>query len=314
MLIINGCVQDELLVEYNGVCSSVNEIVNSIPIFDCDEVKVCLGPYYVSLKNLLDAVYNYMVNFDNKMSNAFIFLRNQYDRLLAYFMECCAGLNAKLNNIEKRLNDLVVIREIIINNPPTPRPPRPPRPPVLPPRPPSPPVIENNFIIDKNLKYGYMDKYTELSQDGSLKVSPYVSWMMTEDGKRRNLIINEISKNDNVDAIYNEIKRIFNLYNLEINRNMLRFREKVDWITINRMPGKWRIEGNNIINEGGDKLIVPIYYGVKQGNFILDSIIGWKIKNGSSLRERVIFIHKIIDIKTGVVKLVEGDIYYWFNY
>jgi hypothetical protein len=287
MRITNDCVQqDTISIEVNGSCATITEIVNQTPQMDCDELKVCIGPYFISLNDLIIKVYNFIEQSEKTNVKYFMKLMEQYNLLYQYFNKCCSDLIGRLTRIEKKIDGIVIIREIVIEKP-TPLPnPRPRPEPPLPPIPPKPPVIitEEKYVIDQSIKGGYMDTYYELDSFGNKLINQYVFWL--KDGIKRKLAVKEIpyiKGTPQANSWLEVVKSIFQKNGISLTDSDLSFKQPIvpGSFTIPNFSGRWIISGNKVVNLDGTDLnrFLPFEIKKKSGDTRLDRIISYRIDN-----------------------------------
>jgi hypothetical protein len=327
MRITNDCVQqDTITVEVNGVCSTITEIVSQTPQMDCDELMVCVGPHLVSLNDLIMDVYQYVQTAQESNVSYFMKLFNQYNMLHEYFMKCCNDLIGRLIRIEKRVNNLIVIRQIVIEKPqplpPSSTPIRAPQQIVLP----KPPIIisEERYVIDQTIKSGYMDAYVRYDKFGNRFIDPYVMWLKTDEGFKRKLIPKEVPyqkgtplANDWVEkikAVYVENSIEFNIADVTYKVLQVPFS-----FLIPKFANRWVVEGTKVLDLNGNDLarFLPIIYNKQDGDFTLERVVKYRVDTNIRRvigNEPVFMTYQVLNRRTGVRTIYEQGVNFWIKY
>jgi hypothetical protein len=325
MRITNDCVQqDTISVEVNGVCSTITEIVSQTPQMDCDELMVCVGPHLVSLNDLIMDVYQYVQSAQANNVSYFMKLFNQYNMLHEYFMKCCNDLIGRLTRIEKRVNNLIVIRQIVIKEPQPVRVTnsRAPQQIVLP----KPPIIisEERYVIDQTIKSGYMDAYVRYDKFGNRFIDPYVMWLKTDEGFKRKLIPKEVPyqkgtplANDWVEkikAVYVENSIEFNIADVTYKVLQVPFS-----FLIPKFANRWVVEGTKVLDLNGNDLarFLPIIYNKQDGDFTLERVVKYRVDTNIRRvigNEPVFMTYQVLNRRTGVRTIYEQGVNFWIKY
>ena len=230
MIVRNNCIQDDSIsVEVNGYCSTISQIINQSPQIDYEELMVYIGPHLVSLNELVMNVYDFIQIYQSKNDNNFNQLFNQYNLLYNFFMKCCADLIGRLNRIEKRVNDMVFVRQIVIEKPITQPIRKTPirqaqlisiqKPPVV--------IDEEIYVIDQAITSGYIDGYKRYNHFGSYSFDEYVFWLKSNDGFTRKLLPKQVpykKGTPQANTFVEKIKSVFIENNIEFNTSILRIK------------------------------------------------------------------------------------------
>jgi hypothetical protein len=325
MRITNDCVQqDTISVEVNGVCSTITEIVSQTPQMDCDELMVCVGPHLVSLNDLIMDVYQYVQSAQANNVSYFMKLFNQYNMLHEYFMKCCNDLIGRLTRIEKRVNNLIVIRQIVIKEPQPVRVTnsRAPQQIVLP----KPPIIisEERYVIDQTISTGYMDAYKRYDQFGNTLIDQYVFWLKTDDGFKRKLVAKEIpySKGtplalawiENIKKVFTENQIAFDETSLTYKNNDVRFS-----FIIPKLGGRWIVSGNKVIDLNGNDLLrfLPINYNKEVDGLVLERVTKYRVDTNQRPvigYEPVLMTYQVLNKKLNTRSIFEAGVNHWIKY
>jgi len=327
MRITNDCVQqDTITVEVNGVCSTITEIVSQTPQMDCDELMVCVGPHLVSLNDLIMDVYQYVQTAQANNVEYFVKLFNQYNMLLDYFMKCCNDLIGRLTRIEKRVNNLIVIRQIVIEKPlPTPISSTPIRAPqqIVVPKPPI-TISEERYVIDQTIKSGYMDAYVRYDKFGNKLIDPYVNWLKTDDGFRRKLIPKEVPYQKGTPLALDWIEKIKAVYaenRIELDPVDIKYKAlQVPFsFLIPKYANRWVVEGTKVIDLNGNDLarFLPIIYNKQDGDFTLERVIKYRVDTNIRKvigNEPVFMTYQVLNRRTGARTIYEQGVNFWIKY
>lgn len=326
MIVRNDCVQeDTITVEVNGFCSSITEIVNQTPQIDCDELMVCIGPHLVSLNDLIMRVYEYVQSAQLQNQSNFNQLFNQYNSLYSYFMKCCADIIGRLTRIEKRINGLIVVRQVFIERPKTTtiRSQQPTRvqdiikPPVV--------IDEERYVIDQSITTGYLDSYIRYDQYGNKSADMYVGWLKQQEGYIRKLMTKEVPYSKGTLLANNwieNIKKVFIENDIEFDENELTYkRDDVKYsFKIPKLGGKWIVSGNKVISLlDGRELdrFLPIKYFRDNNNLLLESVIKYRIDANQRPvigYEPVLMTYQVLNKVTGSRTTFDGGINLWIKY
>jgi hypothetical protein len=327
MRITNDCVQqDTISVEVNGSCATITEIVNQTPQIDCDELMVCIGPHLVSLNDLIMDVYQYVQTAQANNVNYFIKLFNQYNMLLDYFMKCCNDLIGRLTRIEKRVNNLIVIRQIVIEKPQrlpvSSTPSRAPQQIVVP----KPPVIitEERYVIDQFITSGYLDAYIRYDKFGNKLIDQYVMWLKTDDGFKRKLVPKEVPYQKGTPLANDWIEKIKAVYNENrVELNMADIKYKVLQVPfsflIPKFSNRWVVEGTKVVDLNGNDLarFLPIIYNKQDGDFTLERVIKYRVDTKIKRvigNEPVFMTYQVLNNRTKVRTIYEQGVNFWIKY
>lgn len=327
MRISNDCVvEDTLTVEIDGVCSPISEIVNQQPVLDCDELMVCIGPHLVSLNDLIMKVYSYMLTAQQQNTTNFERLFAQYNMLYSYFMKCCNDLVGRLTRIEKRLNGIIVVRQVLIEKPmPLPVRNEPIRsaqvatiqkPPVV--------ITEERYVIDQSITSGYSDSYIRYDKLGNKLIDPYVFWLKTEDGFKRKLVAKDVPYQKGTplaNAYIERIKAVFDENRIEFDPTILKYASLIPKgsFTIPKLSGRWIVDGNKVIDLNGNDLSrwLPIVYNKEVDGVLLDRAIRYRIDPKQKVvigYEPVIISYQVRNLKTKVVSIFDAGVNHWIKY
>lgn len=223
MIVRNDCVkEDTITVELNGYCSPITDILSQQPVIDCDNILVCIGPYFVNLETLITEVQHFIQDSNNTTLNNIHLLYQQYQSLYEYFMKCCITMNDKLNNIQNRLDKMVIIKEIVVK-PPTYNYPKSNKPKFVAPLPRPQIIIEESYVVDQTLVNGYIDSFKIYTYYG-YTTSQYVMWLIS--GNKRKLIPKDVPYRigtPEANGFITEIINIFNSYNLTLNFSEIKY-------------------------------------------------------------------------------------------
>lgn len=327
MIVRNDCVQeDTITVEVNGFCSSITEIVNQTPQIDCDELMICIGPHLVSLNDLIMNVYEFVQSAQQQNQNNFNQLFNQYNSLYNFFMKCCQDIIGRLTRIEKRVNGLIMVKQVFIQNPPI----QPisntpirsaqqiiiPKPPIV--------IDEDKYVIDQSITTGYLDSYVRYDSYGNKMIDPYVIWLKQQDGFIRKLQPKEVpfSKGSQLaNDFIQKIMAVFAENNIEFNPDDLTYKNsevKYSFI-IPKLGGRWVVSGQSVINLDGNNLnkYLPINYNKVNGNLLLEKVIKYRIDPNQRPvigYEPVLMTYQVLNKTTGSRTTYEGGINLWIKY
>lgn len=227
MIVRNDCVRENTItIELDGYCSSIGDIMAQTPVIDCDNILVCIGPYFVNIEELISEVYTFIQDSNNSNLNNFHLLYSQYQNLYNFFMKCCIDLNNKLTNIQNRLDKMVIVKEIVLKEPSFCYP-KSNKPKFIAPLPKQQIVRQETYIIDQTLRSGYIDS---VKYDNGLyiTINSYVIWLIS--GVKRKLIpVNVPYKIGTPEAngFIQAIRDVFSSFNLildinDINYNRIR--------------------------------------------------------------------------------------------
>jgi hypothetical protein len=325
MRITNDCVQqDTITVEVNGVCSTITEIVSQTPQIDCDELMVCVGPHLVSLNDLIMDVYQYVQTAQASNVSYFMKLFNQYNMLHEYFMKCCNDLIGRLIRIEKRVNNLIVIRQIVIKetqpvrvtNSRAPQQITIPKPPII--------ISEERYVIDQTISTGYMDAYKRYDQFGNTLIDQYVFWLKTDDGFKRKIVAKEIpySKGtplalawiENIKKVFAENQIAFDETLLTYKNNDVRFS-----FTIPKLGGRWIVSGTKVIDLNGNDLLrfLPINYNKEVDGLVLERVTKYRVDTNQRPvigYEPVLMTYQVLNKKLNTRSIFEAGVNHWIKY
>ena len=327
MRITNDCVQqDTISVEVNGSCVTLNEIVSQTPQIDCDELMVCVGPHLVSLNDLIMDVYEYVQSAQANNVNYFMKLFNQYNMLHEYFMKCCNDLVGRLIRIEKRVNNLIIIRQIVVEKPaPLPIRTEPSRvaqeiaiikPPVV--------ITEERYVIDQTLSTGYMDAYIRYDKYGNKFIDPYVFWLKTDDGFRRKLAPKEVPYQKGTPLALDFIEKIKSVYaenRIEFDPTQIKYKVlQVPFsFIIPKLSGRWVVSGTKVTDLNGVDVLkwLPIVYNKKDGDILLEKIIKYRVDTKIKPvigYEPVLMTYQVLNTKTNIRTIYEQGVNFWIKY
>jgi len=327
MRITNDCVNENTItVEVNGVCAPLTEIISQTPQMDCDELMVCVGPHLVSLNDLIMDVYEYVQTAQASNVNYFIKLFNQYNMLQEYFMKCCNDLIGRLIRIERRVNNLIVIRQIVVEKPQplpasstTSRVPQQiviAKPPVI--------ITEERYVIDQTIKSGFLDAYVRYDKFGNKLIDPYVNWLKTDDGFKRKLVPKEVPyqkgtplANDwieKIKAVYNENSIEFNIADVKYKVLQVPFS-----FTIPKYTNRWVVSGTKVVDLNGNDLarFLPIIYNKQDGDFTLERVIKYRVDANIKKvigNEPVFMTYQVLNNRTRVRTIYEQGVNFWIKY
>ena len=327
MIVRNDCVQeDTITVEVNGFCSSITEIVNQTPQIDCDELMICIGPHLVSLNDLIMNVYEFVQSAQIQNQNNFNQLFNQYNSLYNFFMKCCADLIGRLTRIEKRINGLIVVKQVFIEKPISQpirnTPIRSAQQAIIP----KPPVVidEERYVIDQTLTTGYIDSYIRYDNFGNKMIDPYVFWLKQQDGFLRKLCPKEIpySKGSYLANDWIEkIKATFIENNIEFDQSVLTYKNsEVRYsFSIPKLSGKWIVSGSSVIDLNGNNLtrFLPIIYNREVDGVLLERVIRYRIDPNQRPvigYEPVLMTYQVLNRKLNTRSTFEAGVNQWIKY
>lgn len=329
MRITNDCLQqDTLTVEVNGSCATITEIVNQSPQMDCDELMVCVGPHLVSLNDLIMDVYSFVQTAQEQNTLRFREILSQYNMLYQYFVKCCSDLVARLTRIEKRVNNLIVVRQIVIEKPQvlpvsnsTSRSPLPAQPIIA-----KPPVTisEERYVIDQSVTSGYTDAYKRYDKFGNTFIDPYVFWLKTDDGFRRKLVPTEVPYQKGTPlalAWIENVKAVFDENKIEFDINQIRYKTLIPKgsFIIPKLGNRWVVSGTKVIDLNGNDLVrfLPIIYNKEIEGVLLERVIKYRIDPLQKVAigyEPVLMTYQVLNIKTKVRSTFEAGINQWIKY
>jgi hypothetical protein len=326
MRITNDCLQENTLsVEVNGYCTPITEIINQTPQIDCDELMVCVGPHLVSLNDLIMDVYEYVQSAQLQNQSNFNQLLNQYNTLYNFFMKCCTDIIGRLTRIEKRINNLIIIRQIVIKEPqvtPITNTSRVaqnifiPKPITI--------VSEERYVIDQTLTTGFMDAYKRYDQFGNTFIDQYVFWLKTDDGFKRKIVAKEIpySKGtplalawiENIKKVFDENRITFDQTLLTYRNNDVRFS-----FTIPKLGGRWIVSGSSVIDLNGNNLtrFLPIIYNKEVDGILLERVIRYRIDARQKPvigYEPVLMTYQVLNRKSNTRSTFEAGVNQWIKY
>ena len=327
MIIRNNCVEEGTInIELNGVCSSITEIINQAPTIECDELMVCIGPHLVSLYDLITDVYTFVQSSQQSNDVNFQNLFNQYNLLYFYFLKCCKDLTDRLIRIERRINNIVVVREVYIkspsqinnnnnnnNNRPAQK---------VSIQPPPFIINEDRYVIDQSIMNGYTEGY-KVYFDFGYSVSPYVFWLMNSEGFLRKLCIKEvpfIKGSLLANNWINEVIKIFNENQIEFDASVLVYKKNIVKYSfiIPKLSGRFLVSNSSLISLDGVDVnsFLPIIYNKKEGDLLLEKITKYRIDKKPLLigHEPVLFTYQVLNSKTGVRTLFEAGVNHWIKY
>lgn len=327
MRITNDCLQqDTLTIEVNGSCATITEIVNQSPQMDCDELMVCIGPHLVSLNDLIMDVYSFVQTAQEQNTLRFREILAQYNMLYQYFIKCCNDLVARLTRIEKRVNNLIVVRQIIIEKP-LPQPTtNTSRTPLALPFIPKPPVVisEERYVIDQSITSGYTDAYKRYDKFGNTFIDPYVFWLKTDDGFRRKLIASEVPYQKGTPlalAYIEKIKSVFDENKIEFDINQVRYKSLIpkNSFLIPKLGNRWIVDGAKVIDLNGNDLVrfLPIIYNREVDGVLLERVIRYRIDPKQKIAigfEPVLMTYQVLNRRTNVRSTFEAGINHWIKY
>lgn len=223
MIVRNDCVkEDTITVEVNGYCSSIGDIMVQTPIVDCDTMLVCIGPYFVNLETLINEVYTFVQDSNNTSLNNFHLLYSQYQNLYNFFLKCCLDMNAKLTNIQNRLDKMVIVKEVVLKQPSF-NYPKSNKPKFVAPVPKPQVIVNENYVIDQTITSGYLDSI-KIYTDYGYTTNQYVMWLIF--GDKRKLVPKDIPYRigtPEANGFINAIINVFNSYNLTLDINELKY-------------------------------------------------------------------------------------------
>jgi hypothetical protein len=326
MRITNDCLQqDTLSVEVNGYCTPITEIINQTPQIDCDELMVCVGPHLVSLNDLIMNVYDFVQTAQSQNQNNFNKLFNQYNSLYSFFMKCCADLIGRLTRIEKRINGLIVIRQVFIekqtfqpirNTPRDAQSVTIQKPPVV--------INEERYVIDQSLTNGYMDSYIRYDKFGNKMIDRYVIWLKNQDGFIRKLLPKEVPYSKGSVLANNwieNIKSVFVENNIEFDPSLLTYKkDEVRYsFTIPKLSGRWIVSGQSVIDLNGNDLTkrLPIIYNKEVDGLILEKVTKYRVDTNKKPvigYEPVLMTYQVLNKKLNTRSLFEAGINHWIKY
>jgi hypothetical protein len=327
MIVRNDCVQEDTIsVEVNGYCTPITEIINQTPQIDCDELMVCVGPHLVSLNDLIMRVYAYVQSAQSQNQNNFNQLFNQYNSLYNFFMKCCHELIGRLTRIEKRINGLIVIRQVFIEKA-TIQPIRNTpireaqsiviqRPPVV--------ISEERYVIDQSITNGYIDSYIRYDNYGNKIPDPYVFWLKKEDDFLRKLCPKEVpySKGSALaNAWIEKIKAVFVENNIEFDPSILTYKNiEVKYsFSIPKLSGRWVVSGQSVIDLNGNNLTkrLPIVYNKEVNGLVLEKVTKYRIDPNQRPvigYEPVLMTYQVLNKKLNTRSLFEAGVNHWIKY
>jgi hypothetical protein len=241
-------------------------------------------------------------------------------------MKCCNDLIGRLTRIEKRVNNLIVIRQIVVEKPlPTPvssntsRLPQQivvPKPPVT--------ISEERYVIDQTITAGYMDAYVRYDKYGNKLIDQYVLWLKTDDGFKRKLVPKEVPYQKGTPLALDWIERIKAVYvenSIEFNINDVTYKAlQVPFsFLIPKFANRWVVEGTKVIDLNGNDLarFLPIIYDKKDGDFTLERVIKYRVD--TKIRrvigyEPVYMTYQVLNNKTKVRTTYEQGVNFWIKY
>jgi hypothetical protein len=325
MRITNDCLQENTLsVEVNGYCTPITEIINQTPQIDCDELMVCVGPHLVSLNDLIMDVYEYVQSAQLQNQSNFNQLLNQYNTLYNFFMKCCTDIIGRLTRIEKRINNLIIIRQIVIKEPKpirvtNSRAPQElfiPKPITI--------VSEERYVIDQTIRSGYMDAYVRYDKFGNKLIDQYVFWLKTDDGFKRKIIAKEIpySKGtplalswiENIKKVFDENRITFDETLLTYRNNDVRFSFKIP-----KLGGRWIVSGSSVMDLNGNNLtrFLPIIYNKEVDGLVLERVIRYRIDARQKPvigYEPVLMTYQVLNRKSNTRSTFEAGVNQWIKY
>lgn len=216
MIVRNDCVKENSIeVEINGFCTSIDDILSQTPVIDCDNILVCIGPYFVNLEGLISEVYSFIQDSNNANLKNFHLLYSQYQNLYNFFMKCCMDLNNKLTNIQNRLDKMVIVKNVVLKEPCYYYP-KSNKPKFVSPAPKPQIIISEEFIIDQTITNGYLESIKIYTGYG-WTFNIYGDWLIS--GVKRKLIPKIVPYRPGTPEATNFISGIvslFNEYNLDI--------------------------------------------------------------------------------------------------
>jgi hypothetical protein len=241
-------------------------------------------------------------------------------------MKCCNDLIGRLIRIEKRVNSLIVVRQILIEKPlPLPvkntavREPQVAqivKPPII--------ITEERYVIDQNITSGYSDAYVRYDKFGNKQIDPYVFWLKTEDGFRRKLVPVEVPYQKGTPlalAWIERVKSVFDENKIEFDPAILKYRSQVVRysFTIPRTANRWIVSGTKITDLNGNDLarFLPIIYNKMDGDILLERVIKYRVEPKIPLvvgYEPVFMTYQVLNKRTNIRTIYEGGVNNWIKF